>query len=149
MIYEEIRKSKAANLMAQTGLKQPISDLYWNIRFSTSEGTQEIEAVDSQAEMYTETIFEFKRCKTGMAEQEILNYFRSRIEENDVVYDIGANTGLYILISAEKAAKVVSFEPHSETRQRLKQNLELNDFENVEVLGYAASSENGREKLTG
>jgi FkbM family methyltransferase len=49
------------------------------------------------------------------------------------VYDVGAYHGLLTLFFASRAKQVVSFEPNSGNRQRLAENLKLNDIRNVQV----------------
>lgn len=46
----------------------------------------------------------------------------------DVLYDIGANVGLYTLYAASKGAHVVAFEPNPFTYAVLVRNLHLNDL---------------------
>jgi len=62
----------------------------------------------------------------------------------DVVYDIGANIGLYsrFLIQKFLASKVYAFEPMSETRPRLIRNLQLGGCaDQVVVLPFAVADE--------
>lgn len=47
---------------------------------------------------------------------------------DDVLYDIGANVGLYTLYAAAKGAHVVAFEPNPFTYAVLVRNLHLNDL---------------------
>jgi FkbM family methyltransferase len=56
------------------------------------------------------------------------------------ILDIGANTGLYALISkaANPAAEVYAFEPMPQFRQELSQNIQLNQLE-IEVMDQAVS----------
>ena len=49
------------------------------------------------------------------------------------VYDVGAFHGLLTLFFASRAKAVVCFEPNSQNRKRLLENLRLNGIQNVEV----------------
>ena len=49
------------------------------------------------------------------------------------VYDIGAFHGLLTLLFASRAKTVVAFEPNTQNRKRLMENLELNSVRNVMV----------------
>src|ERR1700693_4822591 len=49
------------------------------------------------------------------------------------VYDVGAFHGLLTLFFASRAKAVVCFEPNTQNRQRLLENLKLNGIKNVEV----------------
>lgn len=63
------------------------------------------------------------------------------IREDDTVLDIGANIGSFTLPAAKVAKKVYAVEPmFTET---LKENVELNNFENVEVIDKALGADFG------
>jgi FkbM family methyltransferase len=71
-------------------------------------------------------------------------------EGGEVVYDIGANIGLYTRFAIDRfgASKVVAFEPMSSNRNQLLKNVGLSDFEDrVTVLPFALSNEDGYAKL--
>ena len=85
------------------------------------------------------------------AEDDILADYRERIAEdtNPVVWDIGANIGVYSLIAAEKEATVCAFEPGEKARNELFSNLQLNSlYENVQILEYALSDYTGTARLS-
>ena len=56
---------------------------------------------------------------------------------NLVVYDIGAFHGLLTIYFARQAKQVIAFEPNSQNRRRLEENIGLNGFRNVVVRPYA------------
>lgn len=70
-------------------------------------------------------------------------YGRVMIEEEDVVFDLGANYGLFSVIASRKASKghVYAFEPISRTRKVLLSN--PFSEENITVVSKAASNEKG------
>ena len=53
------------------------------------------------------------------------------MEPGEVLYDVGANVGVYALYAASRGIKVVAIEPVFENFSRLMQNIELNGFNNV------------------
>ncbi|MEW6718194.1 MAG: FkbM family methyltransferase [Chloroflexota bacterium] len=60
--------------------------------------------------------------------------FRLLVREGMVVYDVGANNGLYSLIAAPRvrgSGSVPTFEQEPYNSERLQKNLLLNDFNNV------------------
>jgi FkbM family methyltransferase len=69
-------------------------------------------------------------------------------EQSAVIFDIGANTGLYSLIGAiaNPSASVFAFEPLTEVMSRLKRNLELNKVK-VNACQMALSNEDGHGKI--
>ncbi|WP_410004684.1 FkbM family methyltransferase [Aequorivita nionensis] len=65
------------------------------------------------------------------------------IEENDVVFDIGANVGVFSLYaSLIKGVSVFAFEPHPENFKKLSHNVEQNNLINVECIEYALGLKN-------
>ena len=65
---------------------------------------------------------------------------------SDVVFDIGANTGVYSLITKciNPNVKVIAFEPSFNTQKNLQRNIELNDF-NIIVESIAISNKTGEQ----
>lgn len=66
-------------------------------------------------------------------EADIVTEFASRLRPTDVVWDIGANLGVYSVTAAAIADHVVGFEPHPVTAGRARENLDLNEFQNAEI----------------
>jgi FkbM family methyltransferase len=64
---------------------------------------------------------------------------------DEVVYDVGANTGVYSLAVAASVpgASVVAFEPNPDVREHLSANVRLNGFENVDVRGEGVGDRSG------
>lgn len=56
------------------------------------------------------------------------------------VYDVGAFHGLLTMFFASRAKKVVCFEPNTQNRERLMENLRLNRMANVEVRNTGVGS---------
>ncbi|MBL1280571.1 MAG: FkbM family methyltransferase [Fluviicola sp.] len=54
-------------------------------------------------------------------------------EQSEVIFDIGANTGVYSLLAKtiNPKAKVYAFEPVKRVHEKLVENIELNDFDTV------------------
>jgi FkbM family methyltransferase len=60
--------------------------------------------------------------------------------------DVGANIGYYTLIGARlvgPAGNVHAFEPHPRIRERLRENVERNDYQNVVIHGDAIAASTG------
>ena len=72
------------------------------------------------------------------------------VKEGDVVLDIGANIGYYVLIESKlvgEQGKVYAIEPVSSNLVQLQQNLKLNNCKNVEVFKLAVGDKNGKAKI--
>ena len=83
--------------------------------------------------------------KRFTSEYEELSDFMSEIKPGDVVYDIGANTGLYSLFAASKNedVKVVSFEPYPKNVELLRRDIRRNQLDNVQIKEIALSDTTG------
>lgn len=67
-----------------------------------------------------------------------------------IYIDVGANDGLYTLFASKRvgsSGRVFALEPSSREMGRLKDNLQLNRIDNVQVLQVAASDRNGLGSL--
>ncbi len=70
------------------------------------------------------------------------------LRPGDQVIDIGANQGFFSCYAASKGARVWSYEPFPESCDRLRQNVEANDFEQlVTVNQNAVSNSTGTASL--
>jgi len=81
-------------------------------------------------------------------EREFLNRF---LRPGDVFVDVGANIGLFTLIAAKRVGaegKVLAFEPTAKSFGRLVDNVQLNEFSNVECLNLALSDSQGYLQLS-
>ena len=56
------------------------------------------------------------------------------LSKDDILFDIGANIGIYTIYAAPLVKKVVAFEPHLGNAFRLLQNVDLNKFKNVNLI---------------
>lgn len=73
------------------------------------------------------------------------------ISENPTIIDAGANIGLSTIFFKLKYpnAKILAFEPHPETFQKLKKNVEGNNLKNVEIYNVALGMEEKMIKFFG
>jgi FkbM family methyltransferase len=89
------------------------------------------------------------------AEEEPLKRFLAELRPGDVVYDVGANLGLYAIPGAMKLAslgpsaqgvrgRVIAFEPVPAWAARLRQNTRANALTNLDLFDVALSDTNGR-----
>ncbi len=77
-------------------------------------------------------------------------YHKDTLKPGMNVVDVGANTGAYTTLAAEKigeTGKVIAVEPEQKNYQRLLENVKINDFKNVILANTALSNHNGLEKL--
>lgn len=75
------------------------------------------------------------------------DYFMKIINKDDIILDIGANIGYYVLIGAKRAKKIYAVEPVPENFQNLNLNLKLNNYSNVETYQIALGDKIGEQEM--
>lgn len=83
--------------------------------------------------------------KFGFLEGYEMNLFLSYLKEGYVMLDIGANMGVYSLVSSKKIGdkgKIIAFEPDSENLKIFKKSINKNRFNNITVFPFAVSDKN-------
>lgn len=75
------------------------------------------------------------------------SYFSRFAREGGLVVDCGANIGIYSLISAKYANKVIAVEPNPLVYLALQKNVKLNGFSNVRSVNMAVWSSSGKARL--
>jgi len=86
---------------------------------------------------------------TYFLEEEILDCWRQAAKGAKVIFDVGANAGIYSLaaLASEPNAVVYAFEPTPEVASHLRQSAALNKLGKLNVQETAVSSANGLAKL--
>lgn len=76
-------------------------------------------------------------------EPETNEWLRTEISDSSVFWDVGANIGLFSLYAAalNKNCKILAIEPESQNFASLCKNVFANNFQNIDVFGFAV---NGR-----
>ena len=79
-----------------------------------------------------------------------LMYFRSRLHEDSIVFDIGAYIGTYALAASRIAqkGKVYAFEPDPRSAKRLLRSVQISDIENIQVVQAALGDHTGELPFT-
>jgi FkbM family methyltransferase len=89
-------------------------------------------------------------CWFGSFESQKQQRVAEALRRGQVMYDIGANAGLYSLLAAAAvgpAGRVFAFEPVEENVHYLKRHLELNGISNCSVVRAAVCSEDGAKQF--
>jgi len=72
------------------------------------------------------------------------------VKEDDIVLDIGANIGYFVLIESQLVGpkgKVYAVEPSHINFERLQENIELNQCQNINCYNLAMGDKNGKAKM--
>lgn len=67
------------------------------------------------------------------------------LAEKSYVFDIGAHNGVYSIVAANANSEIEiqSFEPHHISFERMKKNVALNSFDNINLHNFAVGEEDG------
>lgn len=82
----------------------------------------------------------------GVSEKNTLRHVLPRIKKDMTIVDIGANIGTYTLNFAKQlqgTGRVIAFEPVSINANRLRDNIQLNGFNNITVCQEGISDQSG------
>ncbi len=85
-------------------------------------------------------------CWLGTYESAKQKAFRSLVQKGSVVFDIGANVGIYTLLASRQAGpggRVFAIEPLERNVSYLRRHVELNRANNVEIIQVAISNHEG------
>jgi FkbM family methyltransferase len=84
-------------------------------------------------------------CWMGTFEKDKVAAFASELRRDSVVYDIGAQAGIYTLLAAARATRghVYSFEPFPRNLEFLRRHIKLNGHTNCTVIDAAVDSTSG------
>lgn len=80
----------------------------------------------------------------GSFEDAEMNSLASRARPHSTALDVGANVGIHTIALANAvgpAGSVIAFEPADENVERLRQNLDLNDVRNTEIVPMAVAAD--------
>lgn len=87
---------------------------------------------------------ELWRCKGAFTKEPGTVKWIKSIPEGSVLYDVGANIGIYSLMAAARGVKVYAFEPHVGTAASLLRQVAANGFgDRVTVLTVAVGENTG------
>jgi FkbM family methyltransferase len=79
----------------------------------------------------------------GTLERPLLEHFVTLLTPQAIVWDIGANVGLYSLAAAAHCRRIVAFEPLPRNAALLRRHLTLNRITNVDVVEAAVGATGG------
>jgi FkbM family methyltransferase len=108
----------------------------------------EVNVAGAKARFCTRTQGEYRRVTT-MLEQDIIADVLKHVESTDVFWDIGASTGPFTCLVADKieTGTILAVEPHPGNMASLRRNVDLNDFENVITKQIALGKVNGTTRF--
>lgn len=134
-----ILKTEGPASLARRGSHFAFGELYWRINDQYSLSIDNTRVIFSAP---TRTAAQWNKARFT-SEQDMISDLVDELENDDVFYDIGANTGLYTLFAAKNCFEVFAFEPYPPNISSLMENISRNDTYNVEVCDIALSDSDG------
>lgn len=116
------------NLLKASGLAPLARRAYVTAQTAPRFGHHTVRVSDLQVEFTTRTTLEYRRVRTFHGEKPIVESLLSDLAGDEVVWDVGANVGLYACVVAKAltTGQVIGFEPEPANRARLETNLAAN-----------------------
>ena len=95
-------------------------------------------------QIFDDILIELDISETGeraicfnLYEPRITRCFREIVKEGGIVFDVGAWIGYYTVLAARTSYRVISIEADARNYQRIRRNVNLNGFSNVDILNLA------------
>lgn len=85
----------------------------------------------------------------GSFEPEETGQIQALLQQTDVFVNVGANIGYYICIARQQGVPVVAVEPLDRNVQLLKKNMDVNGWNDVEVLPVGLGDRHSLERIYG
>lgn len=84
------------------------------------------------------------RARTFLTKEPETLEWIDTFQRGEVLFDVGANIGLYSIYAASRSVRVIAFEPESQNYALINQNIFLNGFgDRIQCLAVALSDRNG------
>jgi FkbM family methyltransferase len=148
MVYKTVKflnniSSKYLNYLSKKSDNK--LDKLWLKKFPNSDYFDYKIELDITIRLYKDSILS-KLIFQGFELDEI-DFLKKILKPGDFFIDIGCNVGLFSLIASQlvgEKGKVICFEPTPKTFKRLKENIELNSFNNIDSKNIGLSNEIGQ-----
>jgi len=142
--------NRASNYIKKQDLKKSkIEAERWDSHFESKDKFTGKLSESLQINFYKDSILS-QLIDKGFENDEI-TFLCKYLKQGDIFLDIGSNIGLFSLYAAEivtEKGKIHAFEPTPDTYSRLKENIELNGFQNIITTNnIGLSSSKGALKL--
>lgn len=155
-VLKQVTYSRGVTAVARAlGVQELLRSAYF--RLNAPNGKVRVSVAGISAEFYVKNPSELRRiegptCTTAVSssERESLELLIRMLRPGDIVFDIGANIGIYSVLLAKavgQGGRVFAFEPDSRNQARLAENILLNNLKNVQCFQKALGDEKQRAKL--
>lgn len=145
--FLDIRKNHIDNKIKMENDKR---DVLWQAKFNEGNSSFVMQLQDNiSINLYKNSLLS-KLIFEGDFELNEINFLKKILKKDDYFIDIGANIGLFSINASRiigENGKIISFEPSPVTFSRLKENIDLNNFKNVDIRNIGISDKKGELTL--
>ncbi|MFH5799274.1 FkbM family methyltransferase [Haladaptatus sp. CMAA 1911] len=136
-------------IIDRLGLKSTLSRSYWWLLYRASGGEYTQQVGDVSTTFHASSVSSFRHYHTLVGERPVIADLLSRLDTDDVFYDVGAYIGSYTCLAATHLTdgQVVSFEPRANHAVEIEANLSRNDLQ-ADVRRVALSDEAGETAIS-
>ena len=103
--------------------------------------------IGCRGRMWSETVFGMEFAYANPYAWNEMRFWARHLAPGDIFIDVGANVGAYSLWASDHGAHVIAIEPDPEVAARLKANIALNPWMEVELLEVALADKRGPVQL--
>lgn len=135
-------------LVHRFGLRSAVRRAFWTAASSRVD-PRTVEVAGVTASLRVDSMAEYETIESAVvAERPLLADLLSRLEPDDIFYDVGAHVGTYSCLAgrALDAGEVVAFEPYPPNAERCRENAAINGLD-VAVREVALADERGTADL--
>ena len=149
-VVDRLAGTPLANAARRSGLTGTLSDVANRAAAVFLPDEVVFRAGDNEARFRVSTRFEYRGFAKYRSDPDatVLAAFVRSLRDDDVVWDVGANVGVFSVLAAGRLPpeRVVAIEPHPENVDRLRENLDRNGRD-ATVRRLALDDERGRAEL--
>lgn len=136
-----------ANSKVKTRYREIIDKLKWLYYRNKSYFIASIENIEAKFTIDSRYNLRWTKLRID-GEKDTISNLISELNDDDVFYDIGANTGVYTCFALNKPCKeVIAFEPYPPNVRSLRKNITLNDG-NATIMQIGLSNIEGTDTLS-
>lgn len=126
---ESVRK-----VLIKTSLFPVVKIVYNKLHKMSLDEIRTEKVLGHQLQFHQDSIVEQRQINTSVNEAKVIKRITERSNPGSTVFDIGGNIGVHACLVRKSMGKsnnneVISFEPHPNNAQRLRQNAKLNEVD--------------------
>lgn len=141
-------RANIGRLLEMVGVRDPVIEGYYHIMDQVTDDYSSITVAGSEYRFSTQTASEVDQLTAFLEERSMVEEMVDDLSADNVVYDVGANVGMYSCVLDDFADQVHAFEPAPANVEAIHDNIRANGCERVHVHEVALGESNGQGTLS-